>query len=427
MQSIYTTLSSTGAREAEEAARAAAEAEAKQKLLDEFENNAKMLKNLEDNYAKAMAELEAEKESASIQRREMGKLASEKSDLESQVRQLDDSLACETEKRTELESRGKKLEDEISVLSKDVADLENKYNRLLSDNGNKDNQIQNFKNEVECLNDNNARLSQEKKQLEEQNNNFQNQLSEVENNLKNVESSKKKLEEALESAENNYAAERREKLQGDNHRRKLETQLGLAQSTIEKCEAINSDQEAVIKRKELDVNRLSQELNDERDSVLNVQKKVKQLQYHLSESEELNSEIKGLKSRSDKHAEELAHEIKDLQSEVNEANAGELRATELRKKAEYELNNLRREMSENNKRNELNFSQLKKKHDDTINEMSRQIETLIRAKSKLEKERLSLIAGNDKGRGPVGFLDKDEIFQIEMNKQSALKQRFQKE
>lgn len=38
-----------------------------------------------------------------------------------------------------------------------------------------------------------------------------------------------------------------------------------------------------------------------------------------------------------------------------------------------------------------------------------------------------LIAGNDKAREPVGFLDKDELFQIEMSKQSALRARYAKE
>ncbi len=119
------------------------------------------------------------------------------------------------------------------------------------------------------------------------------------------------------------------------------------------------------------------------------------------------------------------------------AGAAELAASSLRKKAEQEANNLRKEMAEAAKRADAAYAQLKKKHDETVNEFSRQVESLIKAKSKwvttslselqgariltscfvsfflflrrLEKERLSLIAGNDKAREPVGFLDKDEV------------------
>lgn len=38
-----------------------------------------------------------------------------------------------------------------------------------------------------------------------------------------------------------------------------------------------------------------------------------------------------------------------------------------------------------------------------------------------------LIAGSDKAKEPVGYLDKDEMFQVEMSKQSVLKSRYAKE
>ncbi len=158
--------------------------------------------------------------------------------------------------------------------------------------------------------------------------------------------------------------------------------LPLAQAALEKTEAIASEREAALKRKENDVHKLMLELSDEREAVSNVGKKVKQLQYHLTEAEEQIAEQKSLRARAEKHSEELTHEIKELLVEVDETAAAELKSAELRKKAEQELNNLRREVAENNKRNDLAFAQLKKKHDDALNEMSRQVESLIKHKSK---------------------------------------------
>jgi myosin heavy chain 6/7 len=123
-------------------------------------------------------------------------------------------------------------------------------------------------------------------------------------------------------------------------------------------------------------------LAEERENAANIQKKVKQLQYHLTEAEEQISEQKSLRARAEKHNEELTHEIKELLAEVDEVSAAELSASSLRKKAEQETNNLRREMAEAAKRADMAYAQLKKKHDEAVTEMGRQIESLIKAKSK---------------------------------------------
>ena len=76
---------------------------------------------------------------------------------------------------------------------------------------------------------------------------------------------------------------------------------------------------------------------------------------------------------------------------------------------QVELNRQRREVDESNKRNDQAFAQYRKKHDDAVAEMQSQIEHLLKVKTKLEKERLSLIANNDQSRVPTGFLDKNEV------------------
>lgn len=155
-----------------------------------------------------------------------------------------------------------------------------------------------------------------------------------------------------------------------------------AESQIEAVKSVNEDQTATIRRKEEEVQKYVAELAEERENSANVQKKVKQLQYHLTEAEEQISEQKSLRARCEKHNEELTHEIKELLAEVDEASAAELAASSLRKKADQETNNLRREMAEAAKRADMAYNQLKKKHDEAVTEMGRQIESLIKAKSK---------------------------------------------
>lgn len=207
----------------------------------------------------------------------------------------------------------------------------------------------------------------------------------------------------------------------------MEGFLSESQAHIEKCENVNMDLEGLIKRKENEVNSLCSELDEERSQVAAVQKKVKQFQYRLSEAEEMIADEKQQRGKAEKQKEELTRNLADMLLELEDAGRAEQHANELRKKAEAELNRMRRDVEENNKRHEQAFAQYRKKHDDAVNEMNNQVEHLLKVKTKLEKERLTLIANNDQSRVPTGFLDKNELFEIEVQKQAALRQRFRKD
>ena len=90
----------------------------------------------------------------------------------------------------------------------------------------------------------------------------------------------------------------------------------LVSSQMEAVKSFNEDQTALIRRREEDVQRFVAELAEERENSANVAKKVKQLQYHLTEAEEQIGEQKSLRARAEKHNEELTHEIKELLAEV---------------------------------------------------------------------------------------------------------------
>ena len=60
---------------------------------------------------------------------------------------------------------------------------------------------------------------------------------------------------------------------------------------------------------------------------------------------------------------------------------------ELNKRRESELAKLRRDLEEANTVHESTAVQLKKKHQDAVNEMSEQIEVLHKTKNKMEKEK----------------------------------------
>ena len=59
----------------------------------------------------------------------------------------------------------------------------------------------------------------------------------------------------------------------------------------------------------------------------------------------------------------------------------------MNKKRESELAKLRRDLEEANVQHEATAAQLRKKHQDAVNEMGEQIDQLQKAKNKLEKEK----------------------------------------
>merc|ERR1719223_2658020 len=108
------------------AAKAAADAEAAKIAAEKAQRNAEVLKDLEEK------SITLEAENAKI-KDEVNSLSQAKASLESEVSNLTDSLANETDKASQLASRGKKLEEDINNLSKNAADLDSKLNRSQSE------------------------------------------------------------------------------------------------------------------------------------------------------------------------------------------------------------------------------------------------------------------------------------------------------
>jgi myosin heavy chain 6/7 len=102
----------------------------------------------------------------------------------------------------------------------------------------------------------------------------------------------------------------------------------------------------------------------------------------------------------------LANELEELSRELEESNNAKSILNESRKKCEFELNRLRRDLDDMNKQHESSFAQLRKKHEDAVSDMSSQIDMLIKARNKLEKEKLSILSEADQARISTRQLDK---------------------
>jgi hypothetical protein len=109
---------------------------------------------------------------------------------------------------------------------------------------------------------------------------------------------------------------------------------------------------------------------------------LKELQQRLDESqEEIEQERQG-KSKAEKQRADLSRELDELNERLEEAGGATTAQLDLNKKREAELAKLRRDLEEANLQHEATAAQLRKKHQDAVNEMGEQIDLLQKAKNK---------------------------------------------
>jgi hypothetical protein len=102
--------------------------------------------------------------------------------------------------------------------------------------------------------------------------------------------------------------------------------------------------------------------------------------------EELEAE-RSSRAKAEKQRSDLARELEELGSRLEEAGSATSGQIELNKKREAELAKLRRELEELNVQHESSMAGLRKKHNDAVAEMAEQIDNLNKMKAKAEKDR----------------------------------------
>merc|ERR1712121_35933 len=93
------------------------------------------------------------------------------------------------------------------------------------------------------------------------------------------------------------------------------------------------------------------------------------------------------RAKAERQRSDLARELESLGERLDEAGGATAAQMELNKKREAEVQKLRKDLEEANIQHEAVLMNLKKKHQDAIQEMSEQIDQLTKMKSKIEKDK----------------------------------------
>merc|ERR1719290_277739 len=301
---------------------------------------------LKDDIKSLTTQLEQEQGNLSIYTDRQAKAAQMKAETEVELATQQQNLAAEEASRIELAAEVKQHAGSIGNVKKDIEDTQAKSNDDL--------------------------ISADEK-------------------VSHLNSIKSKLEDTLDELEGALDKEKRSRGNLEKERRKVEGELKMTQEAVADLERVKREIENTIGRKEGDISQLSSKLDDEQSLVAKMQKSIKELQGRVEEMEEELEAERQARAKAERQRSDLAREIEQLGERLDEAGGATHAQIELNKKREAEVAKLRKDIEETNIQHESILGNLKRKHQDAIQEMSEQIDQLQKMKSKIEKDKTHIM------------------------------------
>ncbi|VDK27060.1 unnamed protein product [Gongylonema pulchrum] len=389
--------------------------EKKVKELEEsFSREERLRKDTESQVAKLMAEkqelfmeLEHEKDIVAEGEEKAAKLLAQKTEIEKQHAYINEQLTDQEDKNATLSKMKKKLEQDNGALKRTIAELESTCKKLELDKQGKDQQIRSLQDEITSQDETIAKVAREKKHQEEMNRKLLEDIQAEEDKVNHLNKMRNKLEQSMDEIEDNLERERRIRQDVEKAKRKVEGELKIAQENAEEFMKYKHQTENALKKKDAELAVLASQMDDEQSLLSKLQRQLKEQTVRCQELEdELQAERQG-KLKAEKSRAEMQTELEELSDRLDEAGGATQAQIELNKKREAELSKLRRDLQNSQQAikcvthaddfkeeasisAETALSGLRKKHNDAVAELSEQLDSVQKARVRVEKEKSSL-------------------------------------
>merc|ERR1711915_639195 len=260
------------------------------------------------------------------------------------------------------------------------------------------------------------KLNKEKKHLSETQAKSSEDLIVAQEKVAHLSSVKSKLESTLDEIEGAGDKEKKSRANLEKAKRKVEGDLKIAQDTVADLERAKRELESTLANKEKNNSMLSAKLEEGQSQVAKAQKNIKELQGRVeSVEEELEAERQS-RAKAERQRSDLSREIDQLSERLDEAGGATVAQIELNKKRESEIEKLRKDVEETNISNDSTLSNLKKKQGDAVGEMTEQIDTLHKMKTKIDKDKVAIMAEISDARAAT-----DEVMRCQASADKANK------
>merc|ERR1739844_790241 len=346
--------------------------------------------NVKEEIGALTKQLEAEQGNLSVYQDRQAKAAASKVKNEGELAKANKVLADEIDDRIAKSEDTKKMNGEVAVIKKDIEDLELALQRLEQEKTNRDHTIRGLNDEVAQNDEAINKLNKEKKHIGDTQAKSSDDLQAAEEKVGHLNGVKSKLESTLDELEDGANREKRGKADVEKQRRKVEGELKISQEMVTDLENAKRDLEGAIARKEKDIMGLNSKLDDEQSVVAKMQKSIKETQARVEEYEEELEAERQARAKAERQRSDLAKELDQLGDRLGEASGATSAQLELNKKREAEVGKLRKDIEEVNIQHESVLTNLKRKHQDAIQEMTEQIDQLTKMKGKIDKDKTKI-------------------------------------
>ncbi|XP_029994304.1 myosin-7B-like [Sphaeramia orbicularis] len=333
-------------------------------------------------------QLQAEQDNLADAEDRCNQLIQSKIHLDSKVKEMQERLEDEEEVSATLTSKKRQLEEEVSSLKRDVDDLEITLAKVEKERHGVENKVKNLSQEMCVLDESIASLSREKTALQEAHQQALNDLQAQEDKVNMLAKARARLEQQVDNVESSLEQEKKVRMDLERTKRKLEGDLKLSMDSVRDLENQKEELEERLKKKDFEMGQLQSKMEDEQNLVAQLQKKIKELQTRIEELEEALEAERAWRTKAERQRNEIAKELEELGEKLEEAGGASAAQIALNRKREADFLKMRRELEEAGLHHEATAVTLRKKHSDTVAELSEQIDNLQRAKQKLEKEKV---------------------------------------
>uniref|UniRef100_A0A671W601 Myosin, heavy chain 7B, cardiac muscle, beta a n=1 Tax=Sparus aurata TaxID=8175 RepID=A0A671W601_SPAAU len=362
------------------------------KLKEALEKSEAKRKELEERQVSLIQEkndlslqLQAEQDNLADAEDRCDLLIKTKIQLEAKVKEILERLEDEEEMSSNVLAKKRKLEDECAELKKDIDDLEITLAKVEKEKHAIENKVRQLEKEI--LDETIVKLTKERKALQEAHQQTLDDLQAEEDKVNTLTKAKAKLEQQVDDLEGSLEQEKKLRMDLERVKRKLEGDLKLSLESVMDLENDKQQLEEKLKKKDFEMNEMGTRIEDEQALVNQLQKKMKELQARTEELEEELDADRALRAKVEKQRSDVARELEELSERLEEAGGATSAQIEMNKKRESEYLKLRRDLEEAMLHHEATTTALRKKHADSVAELSEQIDSLQRVKQKLEKER----------------------------------------
>jgi len=349
-------------------------------------------KVIEEEKKALIKQIESEQGNLGIYHERQAKISSEKADLEIALAEATQKLAKTEQMRADATNDKKALEQETVAIKKDIADLEVVIQKLNQEKTNRDHTIKTLNDEIAQQDEIINKLNKEKKHIAENSAKSSEDLQVANDKVDHLMRIKQKLESTLDELEGSVDKEKRSRGNLEKERRKIEGELKIMQETVAELERSRKELEAQIARKDSEMSGFANKLEDEQSLVSKVQKSIKEFQGRIEQMEEELEAERQARAKAERQRSDLAREAENLNERLNEACGATAAQVELNKKRDAEVGKLRKDVEEAHIQREATTASMKKKQQDAVMEMNEQIEQLTKMKSKVEQDKIKILA-----------------------------------